>query len=374
MFKLKLFPKYIKNEDQRDAFYCFIMVLGFTLYVTTYELSLMKEQYKLLFATFKYSTCLISILGTYLVSRQPYNQFYVFITALGVTAYCSIGEYFANLYLYGFVMSMLGFAILIRAKPFILYFFAIFGQIPILYLQYYKSIKPLPHVRESVIQDYISISVEFAFFIIVVFEGYSKRRRKEIQYRERFSLIGQDLNVFAHNIKSMLAAQFILQDNLEMNLDNLDEAKQLIKDKGDNLNSIISYLNDFNLLEKTHLEEVNIVQAIKKTCHLLNIPSSAFTLIENESLSKILGIKQDIDSIFINILSNAKKALEYSEEKIIIIINKQSIEFIAPFSYHFKSSSGIGEMISSRLALRNKMELSYKIQEDTYISLLNFNN
>lgn len=349
----KIIPRYIKTEAQRDAYFFSTLMLFFSIYVTTYERSLMPKDVVLEFSLWKYTASILGFAFSFVLTFKPANQVYVFLTALASTFYTVVGEYYAPLYHYAFVMIMLAISILLRPNFKIFTPVVIIGQAILLYVQNYKIVNNPTYVREAILQDYIMISIEFTVLILVINEGYSKRRKKEIEHRERLSLLGQDVNIFAHNIKSMMSSHFIISDNLNENINNPKVLKETLEVHDDNLKEITSYLNSFNLLEKTEKCTFNVKDSVMTTLHLLSIPMDKVSLTGE---AKIECIKQDFDSILINILSNGKKSTKING-KIEIKISKNELIISNPIIENYEVNSGVGEVFTTKLAKRNNLEL-----------------
>tara|TARA_Y100000782_G_scaffold4962_1_gene6047 strand:- start:291309 stop:292289 length:981 start_codon:yes stop_codon:yes gene_type:complete len=293
----------------------------------------------------------------YILTKNPYNQYAIAGVMAMVSFYAAIGEYFSPLYLYAFIMGMLGFSILLRAKTKTLLPFVAFGGIPTLYMQYLKEVGEITHARQAITFDYVFMALEYMVIIMVIFEGFSKRRRKEMEFRERFSVIGQDLNTFAHNIKSMLSSQFLINQILLNNVSNPQKLeKYLIKNKK-TLENIHSYLNKFNVLEKTDSDLVNIKESIANTIELLRVSKASMEVDLSEE-THVHAIKQDFETILLNIFSNAMKAITDSDQKIKVFLEENTLTIQYPFSKSYTSSSGIGEQICYRLAQRNNLSLN----------------
>lgn len=366
---MNLKPKYIKSDDQWDAFLCLILFAPMCFLVILYEKDIIAQDLLGLYLTLKLGTTIVTGFFLYLASRNPYNQFYIFMASMGAVAYAGASEYFSPLYHYAYIMSMLGFAILLRPKLMTLLPAIFLGSIPVLYFQHAKEIGLITHGREPAIVDYIFISLEFTVIIFAIFEGFSKRRRREIHYRERFSLLGEDLNTFAHNIKSMLSSQFIINQNLQQGVESNECVKDLLKVQEENLEDVHEYLNNFNLLAKSDLEEVNVSECVNRALKLVNIPCESVQSFLDDNISISL-VRQDFESILINTFSNGKKALRGSNGEMKVTLRENKLEISFPFSATYKTSSGIGESISRKLALKNNLSFDTDIDGDKYQTII----
>lgn len=368
---MNVIPKYIKTEAQRDAFVVILMFLPFSLLVMAYEISLIPNELVNLYLSLKLFTIIWTGLNLYLVTKHPYNQSYIFLATISATAYAAAGEYFSPLYHYSYVMTFLAIAILLRPKMRTLLPMLVLGPIPILYFQHLKEVGQLTHARTAITLDYIMISLEFALIIFVVFEGFSKRRRKEIEFRERFAVIGEDLNTFAHNIKSMLSSQFIINENLREGVQENACVKNLLTLQDENLNRIHEYLNDFNILGKTEFESVFIAESVRKTLRILNFPAQS-VLHELDENFQVTLVKQDFETILINIFSNAKKAIDSNATQMKLELVNEKLTITYPFNKEYKSTSGIGESISRKLARKNDLIFDTEFDDDLYSTILTF--
>lgn len=354
---MKLIPSYIDTEDKRDAYLVGGLFVLLTLLVFPYERTLIPEDLVNAYTVLKLAPSFICIPIFYILTKNPYNQYAISGVFAMLCAYSAIGEYFSPLYLYAFIMGMLGFTILLRPKTKTLLPYIIFGGIPTLYIQHLKDIGEITHARQAITFDYIFMAIEYMVIILLIFEGFSKRRRKEIEFKERFSIIGQDLNTFAHNIKSMLASQFIINENLLNNISDPNKLKVDLTMNQETLENIHSYLNNFNVLEKTELDLVNVKRSIAKTVELIRIPQESIDLSLDNDI-QIHTIKQDFETILLNIFSNATKAIKNSAEKINVSLEENLLVIKYPLNNSYSSSSGIGETICYRLAQRNNLSLS----------------
>ena len=354
---MKLIPSFVDTEDKRDVYLAGVLYISLTLLVFPYERTLIPKDLVDAYTVLKLIPSILAFPLFYILVKNPYNQLATSGVFFLLCAYAAIGEYFSPLYLYAFIMGMLGFTILLRPKTLTLLPFVLFGGIPILYLQHLKEVGEITHARQAITFDYIFMALEYMVIVLVIFEGFSKRRRKEIEFKERFSIIGQDLNSFAHNIKSMLSSQFLINQNLLNNISNPEKLEFYLNSNKKTLENIHSYLNTFNVLENTDREFVNIKESITNTGVLLRIPRQSIELDVEDDIRHQL-IKQDFETILINIFSNATKAISDSEEKIKVSLEDNLLSIKYPFSETYTSSSGIGESICNRLAQRNNLLLN----------------
>jgi hypothetical protein len=305
-----------------------------------------------------------------LLNRNPNNQLAIFGFTIIITFYCAAGEYFSPLYYVAYIQSLVGIIIFFRPKRIAIYPFLLFGSIPTLYIQYLKQSEVITHAREAVIQDSISITFQLAIMFSLVFEGYSKKRRKEIEYRERFSLIGENVNSFAHNIKSILSSLFIISDNIKEEINDKEATSQNFKSLDKTLDDIHLYLNQFNTLAKFEKEKVSIKKSIFKVSKLLRIKEHNI-VIEGEDINFNV-IKQDFETILINIFSNYKKSINNIDDLIKVKIKRKEISLTRNFSKEYKTTSGVGQDISQKIAYRNNLQLKFKTENNKSISTIRF--
>ena len=368
---MRLIPSYIKSEAQRDAYIlCFLFQILAWL-VFKYERTLIPLELLDFYTLLKLSCIISSLPLFYWLTISPYNQFAIFLSYINLCAYTAIGEYFSPLYFYAFVIGMLSYALLLRPTLKLLTSILAVGGIPTLYIKHLKDIGEITHARQAITIDYVFIALEYMIFIIVIFEGYSKKRRKEIEFRERFSLIGEDLNVFAHNIKSMLSSQFIISENLKESIGDDNQMYELIDQSEKNLNKVYSYLNDFNIIGKSELQRVNVEDSINKVKTLLKIPNEAIS-IEKRNGVEFEVVVQDFETILINIFSNAMKACSGTDGFIYVLLGDDKVEITNPVSENFKKSSGIGLEVCKKIALRNKLNIVFSPNGERYKALITY--
>ncbi|MBD66194.1 MAG: hypothetical protein CME62_13370 [Halobacteriovoraceae bacterium] len=367
---MKLFPSYIRSIEQKEAYFCFLLFSTLATYVAFYEYSNIPEDLKSLFILLKTTTILCSSFLFFLITKKPYNQFYIFLVTCFCTAYSIAGEYFSPLYYFSYVVNMFGMTILLRPKLKTLLPASIIGPACILYLHYLKEQGAITHARPAMIVDYVMISIEFGIILFALFVGFSKRRRKEIQFRERYSVIGQEANSFAHNIKSMLATQYILNDNLMNNIDNKDIMRDSLKDQKKSLIEMKEYLNSFNIFENTDIEKVDIARSIEKVTNLLRINDKNLVLSKSGKIT-LNVVKQDFETILINLFSNSKKSID-NQQKIEVIISSNNLKIASPYFEQYEKEAGIGYKISKNLALKNNMVLGENIENNKFVYHLTF--
>ncbi len=264
----------------------------------------------------------------------------------------------------------MGMILFLRYKAIYLFPVLIIGGASVLLIQFLKTKGYFEFARQSTAGDYVVIFTEFMVMLIYLFNGYSKSRRKEIQFRERYSVIGQEANSFAHNIKSMLATQYILNDNLKNSVGVRKRLDETIEDQKKSLIEMKEYLNSFNIFENTDIEKVDIASSIEKVKELLRIEDKNLVFTE-KSQGNVIVVKQDFETILINILSNSKKAMT-NKQQIYVAIKKNKLEVSSPFIENYETESGIGFKISQNLALKNNMQLEEKIEGDKFIYCLSF--
>jgi hypothetical protein len=364
---LKL-PKFIKTEDQKNVLIIIGLYIGFTLLVPIYEHKLIPSELIEKYFIAKAISIFGSLPFFILLLKNPLNQLAIFGFTLITIFYSASGEYFSPLYYIAYIECVMAIIIFLRPKRFTIYPILLFGSFPTIYIQYLKEIKVITHARSPVVEDFIMISLVFTIIFILMFEGYSKRRRKEIEYRERFSLIGENVNSFAHNIKSILSSLFIISDNLKEEFKDEKSTAQNFKNLDKILDDIHLYLNQFNTLAKVEKEKVSIKESIMSISKLLRINESNIIFEGDDIHLKV--IKQDIETILLNIFSNFKKSINNTDDSIRIKIKKKEIIFSRNFSKAYKTTSGIGQDISQKIAYRNNMELKFKIVNEKSISTI----
>tara|TARA_Y100000768_G_scaffold212868_1_gene160408 strand:- start:141 stop:1082 length:942 start_codon:yes stop_codon:yes gene_type:complete len=305
-----------------------------------------------------------------LLIREPRNQMILFLLSLVLTLFSIQGEIFSPLYFFAFIAISMGMILFLRYKAIYLFPVLIIGGASVLLIQFLKTKGYFEFARQSTAGDYVVIFTEFMVMLIYLFNGYSKSRRKEIQFRERYSVIGQEANSFAHNIKSMLATQYILNDNLKNSVGVRKRLDETIEDQKKSLIEMKEYLNSFNIFENTDIEKVDIASSIEKVKELLRIEDKNLVFTE-KSQGNVIVVKQDFETILINILSNSKKAMT-NKQQIYVAIKKNKLEVSSPFIENYETESGIGFKISQNLALKNNMQLEEKIEGDKFIYCLSF--
>ena len=72
----------------------------------------------------------------------------------------------------------------------------------------------------------------------------------------------------------------------------------------------------------------------------------------------------------INTFSNGKKALRGNNGEMKVTLRENKLEITFPFSATYKTSSGIGESISRKLALKNNLSFDTDIDGDTYQTII----
>jgi signal transduction histidine kinase len=301
--------------------------------------------------------------------RTPNSQQYIALLLFIVGMYCVQGEYYSPLYMFAVLEIYLPIIIMLNIKRSVL-FPAIF-TLPslVLFVQYLKETGHITHARSPVWGDYLMISFIFSLIFIIIYEGYTKRKRKELEFIEKFSIIGENINIFAHNIKSILSAQYILTDNLRENIGDIKIRNELLDDYYKNLEDINKYLNDFNTLAKNETQKLNLHDTIINVLNMLRIPV-AQTNIKGTSFELEI-IKQDIETIFINILSNAKKTT-IDNQKIEIELKKKEVIISCPFLEDYIPTSGVGLEMAKKIALKNSIAMSLSLESGKYITRLKF--
>ena len=351
---MRFIPDYIRSDDQRDVFLSAVLFVSITALIFPYERTLIPEELLFPYTVLKLAPTILSIPFFYFLTRNPYDQKSTFMVFILLSMYSAVGEYFSPLYFYAFILGMLAFTILLRPKLTTILPIVFLGGIPTLYIQHLKGSGILTHARSAVTLDYAFMAAEFIIVILVIFEGYGKRRRKEIQFRERFSIIGLNANAFAHNIKSMLTSQAMLNETLKACLTDPEKASKLLRVNETNLYNIQNYLNEFDVLERTKFESVNVKLALDKVLSLLRISKDSVSIdIKENSLIEIL--RQDFETILINILLNASKAIEENDQKIEIMADTKEISITYPRDENDPEPSEIGEKIVSNLARKNNI-------------------
>jgi hypothetical protein len=102
--------------------------------------------------------------------------------------------------------------------------------------------------------------------------------------------------------------------------------------------------------------------AVMTTLHLLCVPINKVSLSGD---AKIECIKQDFDSILINILSNGKKSTKILGG-IEIKITKDELFISNPITQNYEEDSGVGLVFATKLAKRNNLKLEIIKTRDLY--------
>ncbi len=371
---MRLLPKYIKNDEQKDAFIAMLLYISCTSIFFLYEQRLIHSDLKIIFFFSKITLIILALPVMFYLTRKPKSSLHHFLVCLLVTLFSVVGELFSPLYFFAFIVCTLGIILFYRPKPIIFFPVILFGGISILTIQFQKSQGAFPLAREEDIGDYIIIFVEFFAIFFYLFKGHSITRQNEMEFRERFSLIGNELNIFAHNIKGLLSSQFIIVDNIEDGLRRNIDIKESVESAQKNLNDIHLYLNSFNLIANTNLQSIQIFDAVEKVIQLLKISPNQYK-IEGARKKSINIIQQDFESILISILSNSVKALASSQNdshKIFIRILEDKLTINSPFSSQYKSNSGIGEKIATSLAEKHDLRLTSFYNDSLYETTLDY--
>lgn len=343
------------SEDQRDALLFTFFYVTLTSLVLSYEYTLVEAELLTLYFPLKAVAILGMIPIAFRLFRNPEEQVSVFLAGVLAAFYTSVGEYFSPLYFVSYVQCMVAIIILLRPTKWSIYPVAAFGGIPIVYIQHLKEIGVITHARTSVTADYVMIVIQFAIMFIIIFEGYSKRRRREIRFRERFSVIGESANLLLHNVKSLMAAQFLLADNIRENINNERERESLLDLNEQNLRDISEYLNGINKLARNEKEKVNVVSVVLEVAKMMKVPEEAIEL--NGDAPEFTVVKQELETIIMNIISNAKKVLGSVGGKIEVQTQKNLLRVSFLFNENYQSGSGIGLEMSKRLAQKNNLRM-----------------
>lgn len=344
------------SEDQRDALLFTIFYVVLTSLVVSYEYALVPADLLTLYFSLKAVAILGMIPIAFRLFCNPQEQVSVFLAGMLATFYTAVGEYFSPLYFVSYVQCMVAIIILLRPTKWSIYPVAALGGIPIVYIQHLKEIGVISHARPSVTADYIMIVIQFAIMFIIIFEGYSKRRRREIRFRERFSVIGESANLLLHNVKSLMAAQFLLAENIRENIDNEMERESLLDLQEKNLRDISEYLNGINKLARNEKEKVNAVSVVLEVAKMMKVPEEAIEF-KGEEPSEFIVVKQELETIVMNIISNVKKCLENIGGNVEVQTQANHIRFSFPFSENYQTGSGIGLEMSKRLAQKNNLRM-----------------
>lgn len=358
-------PKYIKTKDQKDAFFGFVAYFSLTLVFLIYEYNLIPPEKKALYTCLRLASILLAAPIMFRLTINPYNQVLLFFMTLLLMSFSIIGEFFSPLYFFAYVAITMSIILLYRIKNLIIYPMILLGGAGVLAVQYLKQNGFLNRGREVAIGDYTVIFFEFILIFFYLNEWYTKSRKDENSLKERLQILGQNTQSFAHNIKSVMASQFIIVENIKENIESSIPVEELLQIQDTNLEEIRKYLNSFNLLVLNENEKVSLKGSIKQSIYLLGIGKETVNFSGDDIF--LNGTRQDIETLFISIFSNIKKGFQYSNKQIECEFSNKMICIKTPFIEDFPTSSGIGNLLVERLADKNELVVEYSLLEETYI-------
>lgn len=155
-------------------------------------------------------------------------------------------------------------------------------------------------------------------------ENLQKTRDQLIQ-SEKMSAVGQLASGVAHEINNPLSGilgnvQIIkMEMRSGSKIEDADELLNIIEDAAKRCKSITQNLLDFSRIKKDRFESFNVHKALDSVAMLLNysLKNSNITMEKRyaETLPQASGNTNEIQQVFLNMISNAKWAIEKKEEE-----------------------------------------------------------
>ncbi|MEE9591639.1 MAG: ATP-binding protein [Thermodesulfobacteriota bacterium] len=155
--------------------------------------------------------------------------------------------------------------------------------------------------------------------VIVLLKDISGIRLLEVDSirKDRLAIIGTFATGIAHEVRNPLggikgAAQLL--SRMGKNND-IDEYTDIIVRETDRLNNILEDILNFANPKGLKLKAINIHEALDSAMKMVALPKDIFITLEYDpSLPPILGDKEQLTQVFINIIKNSVEAIDKSGE------------------------------------------------------------
>ncbi len=138
----------------------------------------------------------------------------------------------------------------------------------------------------------------------------------EIAKIERFAAIGRITQQFHHELRTPLSIIQMSTENLP-NLDILENHKKKVIKQIRRALRVIDTTMDLYKGKKPIKENININHILQETLNLISAENCQFIL-EFQQIPDILGVSNDLLTVFTNLISNAKKAIIKDKGEIIL--------------------------------------------------------
>ncbi len=338
-----------------------VFYTGISSLVFAYEYTFIEQSSLKLYLTLKIVAIYGAVPPLLMLIKRPGNQFLIGVVGAIVSLYSIGGELFSDLYVYAMIQVALGYIMLLKPNHTSLIVPGGICPAIMMYILYLKEKGVIHSQREPIEMDYLSIALIFATVFFLINASFGKKHRKELEFMERFSLVGENTNIFAHNLKSILSSLFLFTSTLKSTEDK-EEIRNLINSHEDDLKGVLKYMNDFNLLARSETVDMSFKDILMQTTSILKISDSQIALTGEDFRCNCS--KQDVQAILINVLSNAKKI---NVQKIDIKTTSNDATIVLPFSHSYPKSSGVGLSMARKLANRNHLKLEARRKGDLYI-------
>lgn len=296
---------------------------------------------------------------------KGYSRRTIFLLDASLIFYCVMGELYSNLYFFAFLQMNLGKIFIIKQekRDYLVSFLVGSTALITVYFLKYNGMINLSDLRPSV-SDYWLTAI--CFSVLIIFQNFKFQDAVEQNKadNERLAVLGENSNILLHNVKGQFASQMILVDNMADSLDNRNELAKLLSLSKGHLKEVQKYLTSVNKFQNSdaHPESqktnFQVLDVIEESLLLLglakeNITSKGTSFLVNAN-------REDVLTIFLNVFSNALKSTPklYRKNDIQVTISEQIVLVTHALSKNKNASSGIGNVVSEKLAFRNEMDFN----------------
>lgn len=224
---------------RKNILYLGIVYFILCTYVTLYEYSLAPAEVKNTLLLFKYLGVVLPVIVLMFLYRNPYSRSLMILLDLSVIYYCIIGELFGELYILALLQVFMAKIFMFKQtkKDFIL--LVTFGVGALIITSIIKKYFLVDlYSRKVSSDDYWSIVAGFFVLIVVMKNQFHGSIEKIESQKGRLAVIGENLNILLHNIKSQFASQYILVENMHENRDDSHQMDELLNVSRDHLKEV----------------------------------------------------------------------------------------------------------------------------------------
>jgi len=135
---------------------------------------------------------------------------------------------------------------------------------------------------------------------------------KQLERAQRLSSLGRIVSEVAHEIRNPMAVIFSKAGRIKNNLNDpkyVLEAADLILDRCDHIEKVVGTMRALSLPPKYEPRELDVLEPIENSLRFMPFKSAIKIIKEYSPVPRVLGDKNELERVFINLFTNAYDAM-----------------------------------------------------------------